>query len=184
MRESDHRKACDWREFQDEVAALFNETPGWSARVDHPVRGSRIGVVRVDVLATYRPPREDGFGPRSLNHGFAFTVVVECKFWKTPVPQEKLFALKTVVEDVGASLGVLVSEVGIQRGAAEYLAHPINIEAMTFDQLKAVMSGFPYTNCAECGRITLIPFSVDPYPADSNKGRVRCRDCWQKMRAF
>jgi hypothetical protein len=128
MNEQDQSNVPDWRAFQEDVAALFTESHGWSTRVNHPVRGSRIGVVYVDVLAVYRPPRENGFGPRGRerDHGFPFTVIIECKFWKTPIPQEKLFALKTVVEDVGASLGILVSEVGIQRGAAAYLAHPVN----------------------------------------------------------
>jgi len=180
------RSATDWRTFQTEVAALFTQAHGWSARVEHPVRGSRIGVVRVDVLATYRPPTEAGFQPRGRgrDHGFPFTVVVECKFWKTPVPQEKLFALKTIVEDVGASLGVLVSEVGIQRGAVEYLAHPVNVVAMTIDQLRAVASGFPYANCTDCGRVALILFPADPFPKKSAERPVFCRDCYQKLRRF
>lgn len=63
MNETTQLNAPDWRAFQEEVAALFTETHGRSARVNHPVRGSRIGVVHVDVLATYRPPREKGFLP-------------------------------------------------------------------------------------------------------------------------
>ncbi len=57
MEGEDPRSATDWRAFQAEVAALFTQTHGWSARADHAVRGARIGVVHVDVLATYRPPR-------------------------------------------------------------------------------------------------------------------------------
>lgn len=186
MNEQDQSNASDWRAFQEDVAALFTKAHGWSTRVNHPVQGSRIGVVHVDVLAVYRPPREKGFRPRGRDrdHGFPFTVIVECKFWKTPVPQEKLFALKTVVEDVGASLGILVSEVGIQRGATEYLAHSVNIVALTFDELKAVAYGFPYANCTECGKIALIPFPVDPFPSASDKRNIFCKECFRKMKTL
>lgn len=188
MMGTDQPDARDWRAFQKEVAALFTETRGWSTRVNHPVRGSRIGVVHVDVLATYRPPRErtESFSPRGQDraHGFAFIVIVECKFWKTPVPQEKLFALKTVVEDVGASLGILVSEVGVQRGAIEYLAHPVNIVALTFDQLKAVASGSLYANCTTCGKTEIFPFVVDPFPSAPEQQKRYCRECYRKMRGF
>ncbi len=55
----------------------------------------------VDVLAEFRDPRDptDVTGPFSPRggHGFVFKVIVECKFWKRRIPQEKIFALKTIV---------------------------------------------------------------------------------------
>lgn len=186
MNEQNQSDTPDWRAFQKDVPALFTETNGWSTRVNHAVQGSRIGVVHVDVLAVYRPPIKKGFCPRGgeRDHGFAFSVIVECKFRKTSVPQEKLFALKTVVEDVGASLGVLVSEMGIQRGATEYLAHPVNIAAFTFNELEAIASVFPYANCTECGRLTLIPFLVDPFPTAIDKRNVLCQECYRKKKGL
>ena len=168
----------DWRTFQDEVAGLFNKIPGCVARVNHPVRGARIGTVHVDVLVTFRPPRNQGFQPRGRerDHGFGFTVIVECKFWRRPIPQEKVFALKTIVEDVGAAMGILVSEVGLQCGAVEYLAHPVNVIAVTFSQLQSISSGFPFGKCTACGNVALFPFPPDPdHPA-------YCSDCYSKLK--
>ena len=168
----------DWRIFQDKVAGLFNRIPGCVARVNHPVHGARSETVHVDVLVIFRSPRKKGFQPRGheSDHGFGFTVIVECKFWKRPIPQEKVFALKTIVEDVGAAMGILVSEVGLQRGAMEYLTHPVNIIAVTFSQLQSISSGFPFGKCITCGNVALFPFPPDPnHPA-------YCGDCYSKLK--
>ena len=43
--------------------------------------------------------------------------VVECKLWKRRVPKERVLILQSVVSDVGADRGFLLSEVGFQSGA-------------------------------------------------------------------
>lgn len=63
--------------------------------------------------------------------------VVECKCWRTNVPQEKVFALKTIVEDVGADRGVIISAKGFQKGAI-LAAQNTNISLLTLDQLKDI----------------------------------------------
>ncbi|MDY6511846.1 restriction endonuclease, partial [Acinetobacter faecalis] len=45
--------------------------------------------------------------------------VIEAKFWKTKVPKEKVFALRTIVDDIGADKGFIISESGFQAGALE-----------------------------------------------------------------
>lgn len=49
--------------------------------------------------------------------GIECTWIVECKLWKTKVPKEKVMALKSIVDDVGADRGIIVSEEGFQSGA-------------------------------------------------------------------
>jgi hypothetical protein len=51
--------------------------------------------------------------------GFEITWIVECKAWSSRVPKEKVFALRQIVDDVGADRGFLMAESGYQSGALE-----------------------------------------------------------------
>lgn len=169
----------DWHQFQDDVADMLNLIPGCVARVNQPVHGARIGTVHVDVLATFTDPRgpTDATGPFSPRggHRFLFKVVVECKFWKRKIPQEKIFALKTIVEDVGAALGVLISETGVQQGVTEYLNHPGNVIAMTFEEFqRMVAEGMTIGTCPQCEVKILYPFRTERAPY--------CRKCFIELR--
>lgn len=167
-----------WRQFQDDVASLFKQIPGCTVHTDWPVHGARIGTVQVDVLAEFRNPRQGRYGIRPVGHRFVFRVVVECKHWNRPIPQEKVFALKTIVEDVGAALGVIVCEPSVQRGVKQYLEHPINLIAVTLKELEHMVSGTDQyqLKCSECGADVTLPFAVA-------EGRpAYCRDCYAKAK--
>ena len=162
----------DWRRFQDEVAALFNTIPGCTASVNQPMKGARIGNVNVDVLLEWKVA---GTTAKRTN-GFTFTVIVECKFWNRPVSQERVFALKAITEDIGAAQGILVSNAGIQSGAAEYLGRPSNVRAMTFAELQALVCDSFLLRCSACGSQELVPFQP--------KSQITlCRDCFFRRRS-
>lgn len=110
-----------WRGYQEKVAKLFRDL-GCAASVDAKVHGIRA-MHKIDVWVTFRR-----FG---LNHKW----VIECKHWKTPVTKEKVLALRTVVEDVGADRGLLVAESGFQPGARD-AAVLTNIHLLTFAELQ------------------------------------------------
>ena len=61
--------------------------------------------------------------------------IVECKFWQRAVPKERVLALKSIVEDVGADRGILVSESGHQSGALAAARHT-NITLSSLDGLR------------------------------------------------
>jgi len=161
----------DWRGFQERVADLFRAIPDCAVSVGKRLHGARIGTVEVDVVARFRGP---SYG-KLRRHRFEFVVIIECKFWRTRVPQEKIFALKTVCEDVGAAKGILVSEVGVQKGVTEYLKAPNNIEVFTFNTLRAFAAGKFWGWCAKCGKPD--DFWVDPGPRPA-----KCRDCHRAAR--
>lgn len=71
-----------------------------------PVRGARA-TNAIDVVATYD------------HAGVKMTWLVECKLWATRVPKEKVWAFRSVLDDVGADRGVLLAEKGFQSGAIE-----------------------------------------------------------------
>jgi CxxC-x17-CxxC domain-containing protein len=164
----------DWRTFQERVADLFRSIPGCSVSVCEELHGARIGTVEADVVARFRAEPTGSVSRRA--HLLEFVVVAECKHWRTRVPQEKVFALKTIVEDVGAAMGILVSEAGVQAGAVHYLSTHNNIRALTYHQLLAFVAGRYAVQCSECGAQAILPFEPDPSRLD----RVLCRDCWRE----
>jgi hypothetical protein len=77
---------------------------GLSAQVEHKVEGAR-GKHKLDIFVTGKV------------HGLDIRWVVECKCWSTNVPKEKALTLLSIVQDIGADKGILLSEVGFQSGA-------------------------------------------------------------------
>lgn len=92
-----------WEDYQQDAARYFSDL-GFCAQTDQRIEGSR-GHHDVDVAV------------RGSQAGVEFLWVVECKQWRTRVPKEKVAALVSIVEDVGADRGILLSESGFQSGA-------------------------------------------------------------------
>jgi hypothetical protein len=92
-----------WKKYEEKAAEFFISL-GLKATVGKEVPGVR-GSHEVDV-----------FVEGSL-YGIEFKWVVECKAWKSNVPKEKVMALISIVQDIGADRGFLLSEKGFQSGA-------------------------------------------------------------------
>jgi hypothetical protein len=93
----------EWRRYQYDAAAYFRSI-GFDAAVEAEIEGAR-GLHKLDVFVT------GGI------YGLAIRWVVECKDWSTNIPKEKVLALQSIIQDVGADRGILLSEVGFQSGA-------------------------------------------------------------------
>ncbi|WP_316225548.1 restriction endonuclease [Bradyrhizobium sp. SZCCHNS3052] len=111
-----------WRQYQEHTAALFREL-GCEAETDKEVQGVR-GRHLVDVSV------------RFSRFGLHQHWIVECKYWKSAVPKEKVLALKSIVEDTGADRGILVSESGHQAGAID-AARLTNITLISLEDLRS-----------------------------------------------
>lgn len=92
-----------WRQYQEDVATFYRSL-GLDARVEEEIEGVR-GKHEVDVAV------------RGRQAGMEFLWVVECKAWKSNIPKEKVMALNSIVDDIGADRGILLSEQGFQAGA-------------------------------------------------------------------
>jgi hypothetical protein len=111
----------NWREYQEETAQFFRSL-GYGAEVDATVEGVRSRH-DVDVWVTlYRS-------------GLQIQWVIECKLWKRRIGKEKVMALKAIVDDIGADRGVLLSEIGFQKGAAS-AARRANITLISLAELR------------------------------------------------
>lgn len=112
----------DWRHFQIEVGRLLQEC-GFAVEVEKRVKTVR-GEVELDVYA-----QEEVKGRK-------YSIVCECKYWKAKIPQNVVHGFRTVVADMGANVGYIVSLAGFQDGAAK-ASELTNLELLTWQQLQA-----------------------------------------------
>lgn len=110
----------EWFNFQEKIAEHFRGL-GVKAETNKTIKGVRTEH-DLDVLVT----------SQYLCTNIKW--VIEAKFWKTKVPKEKVFALRTIVDDIGADKGFIISESGFQAGALE-AAQNTNIVLYTYDEL-------------------------------------------------
>jgi hypothetical protein len=115
----------DWDAYQEEVAQFFRDL-GLDAQTNETIQGIRTKHA-IDVLV------------RSKYAGLDMTWLVECKAWKSAVPKEKVFALRTIVDDTGADRGFIMAEHGYQSGALE-ATRLTNIFLTSIADLKETLS--------------------------------------------
>lgn len=112
-----NRTPANWRELEELVAYYFNNS-GYEAVTPYKIETVR-GKVEVDVyVKAYKELGQD--------------IICECKFWDKPIPQEKIHAFRTVINDSGATLGIIISKAGFQKGAY-FSADNSNIKLLTWE---------------------------------------------------
>jgi hypothetical protein len=100
----------DWNGFEHFVAELHRTG---SVEVEHNVTViGRSGASRqIDVLVRHKVGL------------YEHLIVIECKFWNSPVERQHVDALATTIREVGASRGVIFSVEGFQHGAIAQARH-------------------------------------------------------------
>lgn len=111
----------DWYQFQENIKEHF-EAIGASAYSNIKLEGVR-GSHDIDVLVK----------PKFF--GREITWIVEAKNWGANIPKEKVLAFLSIVQDVGADRGFLISNAGFQKGAYE-CAKNTNITLVKFEEFK------------------------------------------------
>ena len=111
-----------WKDYQEETAAGFFRSLGFSAETDVRFSGVRSSS-DIDVVA------------RITIADFPVTWVIECKHWAEPVSKLHVFALRQIVTDLGADRGILLCEQGFQSGAVE-AANFTNVQLTSLADLK------------------------------------------------
>jgi restriction system protein len=113
--------AADWKDYQEEAAALFRSM-GLEAATDVTVQGVRTKH-NVDVVV------------KSHHAGFDITWLLECKHWKSPASKLHVLALREIVADIGADRGILLCEAGFQSGAVE-AANLTNVKVTSLENVR------------------------------------------------
>lgn len=94
-----------WQQLQTYVGQMFEEC-GFETEVSKVVELVR-GKKEIDVFA------------KDIDSEHQPIILVECKFWNFPIPQEIIHSFRTVIADYGANIGFIVSKVGFQSGSYE-----------------------------------------------------------------
>lgn len=110
-----------WEELEETVADILGEC-GMESKRSVNLRLPR-GSVDIDVVA------------KETSQGIETLIISECKNWKTNVPREIVHAFRTVMHEIGANRGYIISRVGFQVGAYE-AAEATNINLVTFQQFQ------------------------------------------------
>jgi len=111
-----------WRELQDETARILREC-GFSVEIEKVVETAR-GSVELDVYAE-----------ESID-GRRYSIICECKHWRSRVPQTVVHGFRTVVGDLGANLGLIVASSGFQSGAGPAATYT-NVKLVTWEEFQA-----------------------------------------------
>lgn len=115
-----------WYIFQEDIKVHFNSL-GADAETNIKVQGVRT-CHDIDVLVKTRFLGEN------------ITWIVEAKHWKSKVTKAQVLTLRSIVEDIGADRGFIISVAGFQSGAFE-AANNTNVKLKTFDELKVDTQG-------------------------------------------
>lgn len=111
----------NWRELQSLVALLLNQC-GIKAEVEKSVDTVRSNY-KADVYA------------EEVIFGRTTTIICECKFWKSRIPQKEVNNLRIVLGDTGKNKGYFITSSDYQRGAHNTVEFT-NIALMTWDQFQ------------------------------------------------
>jgi restriction system protein len=115
-----------WRDLEAQVGQILSEC-GFATEVEKVVTTAR-GAVEIDVFA------------QETVHGRAYTIISECKHWRSAVPQGVIHGFRTVAADIGAHKGYIISMSGFQLGSFS-AAELTNIELVTWQQFQEAFEG-------------------------------------------
>ena len=110
-----------WQDLQEQLARILREC-GIEAHVGYEIQTVRTKI-EIDVYAI------------ETIAGRPNTIVCECKRWKSAVPQEVVHGVRTVMQDVGANVGYIISTAGFQKGAYA-AADATNVELVTWEEFQ------------------------------------------------
>lgn len=110
-----------WQALQTEVGQILSEC-GFTVEVEKTIDSAR-GTVELDVFA------------EETVRGRRYAIACECKYWKSRVPQAVIHGFRTVVQEIGANVGYIVSMAGFQSGAVA-ASELTNLKLVTWQEFQ------------------------------------------------
>ncbi len=100
--------------------------------------------------------------------GVRFVVLVECKWWNRPVGIQEVLVLSQRLEDIGAHKGIIVTNVGFEKGAFKF-AKARGIALQRWDENEKLETDLPSLSGMEAplfiGAATVGLFRQNPFLA-------------------
>jgi len=111
-------KPVDWKDLQNKIGIILTQC-NFKVEIEKKVSSTR-SLIEIDVYA------------EEIIDNRKYLVLCECKMWNSNIPQLYIHGLRTVVNDIGANKGYIISTSNFQRGAKDSAEHT-NIELLTWD---------------------------------------------------
>ena len=121
----------DWKELQNITGKILTEC-GFSVSVEKKVSSVR-GTIEIDVFAI-----ETIMGRENK-------IICECKYWKNRVPQSVIHSFRTIIGDIGANTGYIISLNGFQKGALKAIENT-NIRILNWEEFQGIFEKTWYQN--------------------------------------
>jgi len=112
-----------WQALQTEVGRILSEC-GFSVEVERKIQSAR-GTVEIDVYA------------EETVRGRKYAIACECKHWRSRIPQTVVHGFRTVVQEIGANIGYIVSMEGFQSGAVA-ASDLTNLKLVTWQEFQDI----------------------------------------------
>ncbi len=110
-----------WKDLQVKVAEILSEC-GFVTTVEKTVTTAR-GKVELDVYA------------EEEIKGRKYSIICECKYWKSDIPQTVVHGFRTVVNDLGSNVGYIITTSDYQKGAIQ-TAEFTNVKLLTWEEFQ------------------------------------------------
>ncbi|MBX3668826.1 MAG: restriction endonuclease [Rhodocyclaceae bacterium] len=147
----------DWYQFQEQIKEHFISI-GADAETNVTIQGVRTKH-DIDVYVKTKFLGED------------LIWLVEAKNWKSNVDKSQVLTLRSVVDDIGADRGFIISSSGFQSGAIE-AAKNTNVKLKTFEEMKAETRGMVEAEILKSYKKRLLLIE-DRYWAHTKKIRIK-----------
>lgn len=121
----------DWKDLQVKVGEILKQC-SFDVSIEKKIKSIRSNI-EIDVYA------EELINKRS------YKILIECKMWKSNIPQLYVHGLRTVVNDIGANKGYIISTSNFQKGAIDSIENT-NIELINWYDFQKIFFESWYVN--------------------------------------
>ncbi|MEM0519575.1 restriction endonuclease [Aequorivita flava] len=110
-----------WQDLQHKVGEILEQC-GFQVEIEKSIKSVR-GKVEIDVYA------EENIKSRK------YSIICECKHWKSKIPQNVVHGFRTVLSDLGANIGIIITTSDFQSGSIES-ADMTNIKLLSWEDFQ------------------------------------------------
>lgn len=112
------KQPIDWKDLQNKVSDILKQC-GFKVETEKTNETAR-GKVELDVYA------------EETIKGRKYSIVCECKYWRSNIPQNVIHGFRTVVNDLGCNIGYVITTSDFQSGSVA-TSEFTNVELLTWE---------------------------------------------------
>jgi restriction system protein len=112
-----------WKDLQNKVADILLQC-GFTVETEKTTETAR-GKVELDVYA------------EEIVKGRKYSIVCECKYWKSNIPQNVVHGFRTIINDLGCNIGYIITTSNFQSGSTNTSEYT-NIELLTWEAFQSL----------------------------------------------